>query len=74
MAGLVTLEALNIINEFRKDQGLPPIVVKEINCLCCLALFTSYDYPRERLCRNCRLNKEGDDETYHIPWDISNNY
>jgi hypothetical protein len=42
------------VNDFRMSLGLGPIIQKKTACLCCARHFTSRDYPRQRLCEECR--------------------
>ena len=46
------------INRFRVALGLKPIVKRHTVCLSCRKAFESRDYPRQRLCKNCRTNTD----------------
>jgi len=46
------------INNFRLAIGLRPIIKRHTVCLACRKGFESHDYPRQRLCKNCRTNTD----------------
>jgi hypothetical protein len=49
---------INEINRFRVDLGLKPIIRKITPCVSCRKSFESFDYPRQRMCLNCRGNED----------------
>lgn len=44
------------INKFRLALGLKPIIRKITSCISCKKSFESFDYPRQRMCLNCRYD------------------
>jgi hypothetical protein len=64
---LVVRTPFEEINRFRKALGLKPIVRKMTNCLSCKKEFVSSDYPRQRLCSNCRTDTD-DFSSYDTPY------
>lgn len=46
------------INSFRMALGLKPSIKRKTVCLACRKEFESRDYPRQRLCKNCRSNTD----------------
>ena len=43
-------------NKVRKKMGLPPIRQKKTTCLSCQRIFTSTNYPANRVCKACKSN------------------
>jgi hypothetical protein len=54
------VKSLDVINEFRVREGLPPITRGERKCMCCSKLFDSDDIDRIRICTLCKnVNEQG---------------
>ena len=49
---------LDNINKFRISLGFRPIVWKVVKCLGCGKEFESRDYPRQRMCVDCRYSDD----------------
>lgn len=45
-------------NKLRESLGLPLIVYKKTECLCCQKTFMSKNYPHNRVCKCCKQRHE----------------
>ena len=55
-------DSFSLMNKQRRDNGLPDIVKKNTNCLKCRKEFLSEDYPRIRICLQCKKVNSNDYE------------
>jgi hypothetical protein len=47
-------DSFSLLNRQRREIGLPDVVQKKTNCLKCRKEFLSLDYPKNRICLQCK--------------------